>query len=438
MQFTGEDEGMELHRNVQQYDDTTVAREGRVFEMVRLASRVMLASSLGGSAGTYLTAGLTQTIFLIVAVVSVLVAVVISFLLERLKRKQMIQHRRLLNDTTTAQRQIEHLFALTDTLQSADTNEDAACVLQSTSRRLLPGCGGALYVFNNSRDRLDLIHSWDMPEGYDPTPSLAPANCWALKRGKDHVNDMDPNALCCSHYVGEAASIEVPMLARGSVFGLLILADRGGTGAEVDKARRIARALADSTSLALSNISLREQLRTQSLRDPMTGLYNRRYMEDALERFAAMAQRKEQSTAAVMIDLDDFKKLNDKEGHAKGDAVLKDVAAQLVGAVRSSDIVCRYGGEELLVILPECSLQEAEERAEIMRSRITALSDLHGCQISASFGVSSIAETAGSTTELLATADNALYQAKAEGKNQVKSAPRMAKVSRSPQLVASV
>lgn len=429
---------MEIFRQVEQHADATVGKEGRVFELARLASRTMLAVSLCCLVGTYLSAGFLQTVMMIGAGVSIITSLSISFLLESLKRKQMIQHRRLLNDTTTAQHQIEQLFALTDTLQSADSNEDAAQVLQSTSRRLLPGCGGALYVFNNSRDRLDLIHQWDMPEGYVPTPSLTPLNCWALKRGKDHVNDMDPTALCCSHYVGDVSSIEVPMLARGSVFGLLILTDRDGTGDNVEKARRIARALADSTSLALSNISLREQLRTQSLRDPMTGLYNRRYMEDALERFAAMAQRKEQSTAAVMIDLDNFKNLNDEQGHAKGDAVLKDVAAQLVGAVRSSDIVCRYGGEELLVILPECSLQEAMERAENMRARIASLSDSHGCKISASFGVSSIAETAGSATELLSTADNALYLAKSEGKNQVKSAPRTAKHTRRPQLVATM
>jgi diguanylate cyclase (GGDEF)-like protein len=429
---------MQLLQQIHAYDDATVGNEGRVFELVRFASRVMLTVSLFGSLGTYFFDGLMQTVFLVATVMTIIASLGFSFMLQRLKRKQMILHRRLLNETSNAQRQIEQLFALTDTLQSADTNEHAAYVLQSASRRLLPGCGGALYVFNNSRDRLDLIHAWDMPEGYVPTASLTPVNCWALKRGKDHLNDMDPAALSCSHYVGEVASIEVPMLARGAVFGLLILADRHGKGDNVENARRLARALADSTSLALSNISLREQLRTQSLRDPMTGLYNRRYMEDALERFAAMAQRRKQSTAAVMIDLDDFKKLNDEHGHAKGDAVLKDVAAQLVGAVRSSDIVCRYGGEELLVILPECSLQEAVERAEIMRARIAALSDSHGCQISASLGVSSIAETAGSATELLSSADNALYLAKSEGKNQVKSAPRTAKGSRSPQLVSTM
>lgn len=429
---------MQLMQQIHSYDDATVGKEGRVFELARFASRVMLAVSLCGSLGTYFFDDVTQTAFLAVTVITITASLGFSFMLQHLKRKQMILHRWLLNETNVAQRQIEQLFSLTDTLQSADTDEHAAYVLQSASRRLLPGCGGALYVFNNSRDRLGLVHAWDMPEGYIPTASLTPSNCWALKRGKDHLNETDPTALSCSHYVGDVASIEVPMLARGSVFGLLILADRDGKGENVENARRMARALADSTSLALSNISLREQLRTQSLRDPMTGLYNRRYMEDALERFAAMAQRKKQSTAAVMIDLDDFKKLNDEHGHAKGDAVLKDVAAQLVGAVRSSDIVCRYGGEELLVILPECSLQEAVERAENMRARIAALSDSHGCKISASLGVSSIAETAGSATELLSSADNALYLAKSEGKNQVKSAPYTNKSSRSPQLVSTM
>ena len=217
---------MQLLQQIHAYDDATVGNEGRVFELVRFASRVMLTGSLFGNLGTYFFDGLMQTVFLVVAVVTIITSLGFSFMLQRLKRKQMILHRRLLNETSNAQRQIEQLFALTDTLQSADTNEHAAFVLQSASRRLLPGCGGALYVFNNSRDRLDLIHAWDMPEGYVPTASLTPVNCWALKRGKDHLNDMDPAALSCSHYVGEVASIEVPMLARGAVFGLLILADR--------------------------------------------------------------------------------------------------------------------------------------------------------------------------------------------------------------------
>ena len=172
-------------------------------------------------------------------------------------------------------------------------------------------------------------------------------------------------------------------------------------------------------SLALSNISLREKLRTQSLRDPLTGLYNRRYMEDALERFVSLGSRTGGSTAVIMLDLDNFKKLNDEHGHAKGDAVLRDVAAQIIGALRPSDVVCRYGGEELVAILPDCSLEDAVEKAEILRERIESLSASHECQISASLGVASVPETATSATDILPIADAALFAAKKAGKNRV-------------------
>lgn len=351
----------------------------------------------------------------------------LTIVLNGIRRSQITQNKARFAVVEETQEQIEELFSMTDTLQSADSNTDAAQVLRATSRKLLPGCGVCLYVFNNSRDRLDLVDCWDLPEGYQSSESLIPANCWALKRGKDHLNNPQEDSLCCSHYIGEVASIEVPMLARGSVFGLLVLVDRGGKCTNVDRARRIARALADSTSLALSNISLREQLRTQSLRDPMTGLYNRRYMEDTLDRFISLAHRQNQPTSVLMIDLDNFKVLNDEHGHAKGDAVLKDVAAQVVGALRPSDVVCRYGGEELLVILPDCGVDDAMMRAEQVRARIEMLSDQHGCSVAASIGVASMPDSAKSASDLLSASDQALYDAKAAGKNQVLAAPPLAK-----------
>ena len=422
---------------LEKYSEATLGRERRVFLFTRSGALALHACALAATMAAFYTNGRVQFALLTGVIVVVGASLVLSIVLNHLKRGQMIHHRRLVNDSINSQWQVEQLFALTDTLQSADTHDDAASVLKSSSRRLLPGCGGALYVFNNSRDRLDLVQAWDMPEGYDPAEALHPANCWALKRGKEHLNEIRFDALCCSHYVGDVASIEVPMLARGTIHGLLVFTDRDGGGQNVEQAQRVARALADTVSLALSNIFLREQLRTQSLRDPLTGLYNRRYMEDALERFSAMARRKEQSTAAVMIDLDNFKQLNDEHGHAKGDAVLKDVAAQLAGIVRPSDIVCRYGGEELLVILPDCTLAEAENRAEQMRARIEALSEIHGCSISASLGVSAISESASSASELLYTSDSALYAAKAAGKNQVSVAPSAAPKPRLPKLVAT-
>ena len=187
-------------------------------------------------------------------------------------------------------------------------------------------------------------------------------------------------------------------------------------------------------SLALSNIALREKLRTQSLRDPLTGLYNRRYMEDALERYLSMAERTGDATSVIMIDLDRFKTLNDEHGHATGDAVLRDVAAQLVGALRPADVVSRYGGEELLVILPACPMEDALLRAEVLRSRIESLSETHGAAVSASFGVACV-PTTSSKADVIAMADAALYAAKQAGRNCVRAAePRTPADSSRPRL----
>jgi len=324
-----------------------------------------------------------------------------------------------------AHQQVEELFAMTDMLQAAEDHDDAGAILMATSLRLLPEFSGALYVFNNSRDRLDLAMSWNETENFSPAQSLLPSNCWALKRGKPHINDPGSKTLCCMHHISSAASVELPMMARGTVYGLLMLATESeGAYERLFSIRRLSRALADSMSLALSNIALREKLRTQSLRDPLTGLYNRRYMEDALERYLSLAERNDSKTSVIMIDLDNFKKLNDTNGHAKGDAVLRDVAAQLVGGLRPSDVVSRYGGEELLVILPDCDLEDARHKAEMLRARIEALSETHGVPVTASFGIATIPETSGTAIDLIPMADAALYVAKQAGKNCVRTAER--------------
>jgi len=170
-------------------------------------------------------------------------------------------------------------------------------------------------------------------------------------------------------------------------------------------------------------MGLREKLRNQALRDPLTGLYNRRYMEDCLQRFVRLADRENREVSVVMVDLDHFKKLNDTHGHAFGDSVLRDTAMTIVSALRETDIVCRYGGEELVVILPDCNLDRAEDKAELLRVRVAALSETHAAEITASFGVASVPYTSNGVMDLLAAADAALYKAKQGGRNCVVSAP---------------
>ncbi len=324
----------------------------------------------------------------------------------------------------TAREQVARLFEMADVLQSAGDHADVNAVLKATAGELLPGYAGALYIFNNSRDRLVLSTSWARPEGEPLDETISPVGCWALKRGKPQLNRPDGSKLCCAHHGGPETVLEIPMIARGEIVGLLQLFASGAEAeARLERVANLGSALADGMSLALANMALREKLRNQALRDPLTGLYNRRYMEDSLQRFVRLAERENREISLLMIDLDHFKRLNDQHGHAFGDQVLRDSALTLLSGLRETDIVCRFGGEELVVILPDCTLERAADKAETLRLAIQELGATRGADISASFGVACVPHTSQSVSDLLAAADAALYRAKQNGRNQVATAP---------------
>jgi diguanylate cyclase (GGDEF)-like protein len=331
---------------------------------------------------------------------------------------------RAINTGFAAREQTEQLFSMADMLQSAAGQEDTNEVLRATATRLLPGLGGALYVFNNSRDRLDLATRWG-GSSEASAGHLAPNACWALKRGKPHMNRAENGALRCSHVNERQVSLEIPMAARGELYGLLeISADPSLADgpARLLAAQPVAAAMADAMSLALSSLALRERLRNQALRDALTGLYNRRFLEEMLERMCLEAERRKAPISAIMIDLDHFKRLNDQHGHSAGDAVLRDAASAILSCLRGTDVACRYGGEELAVLLPDCPLALAAGKAEQIRGRIAELTQAGGLAVTASLGVACVPETCGSANELLASADVALYRAKQLGRDRVEVA----------------
>lgn len=341
----------------------------------------------------------------------------------RARRAAVVQATSAHAQAVAAHEQVERLFRMTDMLQSASGYADANAVLKATTDGLLPDFGCSLYVFNNSRDRLDLSSAWNLPEGHAPAETVSPLACWALKRGKPHLNSAAGATLRCDHQSIDCAVLEIPMMARGEVFGLLSFYVTGPDAeTRIEDVTGVTMALADAMSLALSNISLREKLKNQALRDPLTGLYNRRYLEDMLERFMVLSERSSRPMSIIMIDLDHFKRLNDEHGHAVGDAVLRDSAEAILGALRQSDVACRYGGEELTVLLPDTGLEEALAKAEILRARIESLSQVHGTRITASFGVAAYPDTSANVGGLMTMADGALYEAKHAGRNRVVAA----------------
>lgn len=347
---------------------------------------------------------------------------------------------RAVEEQTLAARQIELLLVMAEMLQSATDRDDANEVLRSSAAQLMPGLDGALYVFNASRDRLDLSTCWtaeDGPPVTAPWPDhIGPASCWALKRGKPHRNEAAHGALRCAHLQDARPALEIPMVARGEIYGLLELSAAGAeAGQRLEQARPMAAALADSMSLALSSISMREKLRNQALRDPLTGLYNRRFLEEMLERLAADTGRRKVGLSAVMLDLDHFKSLNDQFGHATGDAVLRQAANVILATIRTTDVACRFGGEEIALLMPDCDLDVALAKAEQVREAIAGMSrDGKLPSVTASLGVACVPETTGRAEELLGAADAALYGAKQQGRNRVVAAPLR---THGPVLVAS-
>ena len=178
---------------------------------------------------------------------------------------------------------------------------------------------------------------------------------------------------------------------------------------------------------------LRDQLREQSMRDTLTGLYNRRYLEDVLEREVQSARRRRAELAVILCDLDNFKVVNDRFGQRVGDAVLKSVSGVLVSRSRGTDVCCRYGGGELALLLPGSSRTDAAARAEQLRelaAAATLMPALPDAHVTVSFGVAGLPQDGTSADELLAAAEAALYVAKQNGRNRVELATPVMRVVR--------
>ena len=323
------------------------------------------------------------------------------------------------------------LNEMADLLIAPLSSVEAYGIITQYGQRLFPVEAGALFVYRSSRNVLEQVAAWG--ELWAKEKWFGPDQCWALRRGKLH-SVKDPSAgLLCAH-VGTAAAagyVCFPMMAQGETLGLFHLemapvhspeTEASERGLTEDK-QRLALSFAEHIALALANLDLRETLRNQSIRDPLTGLYNRRYMEESLQREMFRASRKQRPVGAILIDLDHFKRTNDMFGHEAGDTLLREVGNLLQQQARKEDIVCRYGGEEFLLILPETTLDVLQKRAEHLRTAIKALHVSHHGQplnaLTMSVGVAAFPDHGLSAESLLQAADSAMYRAKQEGRDRV-------------------
>ncbi|MGB9069901.1 MAG: diguanylate cyclase [Candidatus Acidiferrales bacterium] len=322
-------------------------------------------------------------------------------------------------------REAVRLTELMDALQSCQTVEEGYSIAGTTLPHILSTQSGSLCMTRASRDLVEAVASWGEKCATDK--AFMPEACWALRRGRTHVFD-DPNSpLRCGHVDRSSKSryVCVPLAAQGETLGILYLEclpETRDAFAEPAELGRQATAAGERISLALANLKLRDVLRTQSIRDPLTGLFNRRYMEETLSREIQRAIRNKEQVALLMVDIDHFKQFNDTFGHQAGDAFLREFGGLLNQRTRGQDVACRFGGEEFALILAGASLEAATKRAELLCESTRQLSVVHSGQtlgrVSLSVGISAFPMHGTNAEELLKTADQALYRAKSEGRDR--------------------
>jgi len=324
------------------------------------------------------------------------------------------------------------LSEMGDFLQACPVLEDSYAIIGYYTPRLLPFPHGVLYLNDESRNTLEPVSAWGWAEVEKNFPRCAPAHCWALRREQMLWMDQHATGMRCHHLDQSEVSqyMCIPLFAQREVLGILHLQSWNGEspapipgGEAQTRVLSLAKTVGEHITLAVANLRLRENLRNQSIRDGLTGLFNRRYLEETLEREIHRAVREQAPLAIIFLDIDHFKSFNDEYGHEAGDAVLRQLGAFLTAQVRYEDIACRYGGEEFVVVLPDAAIGIAAQRAEGIRAGVKGMSVQVGGKtlqgITLSLGVSALPEFEASGEVLMRAADAALYQAKAEGRDKV-------------------
>jgi diguanylate cyclase (GGDEF)-like protein/PAS domain S-box-containing protein len=327
-------------------------------------------------------------------------------------------------------RELNLLNHMGNLLQACKTEDDAYSVMGSICKMLFPDDAGSLGIMSGSRTELKVVVSWGDPPS--DTKMFGVTDCWAFRLDTTHYIEHPDTGLLCTHLdvFPEHGYLCAPISTADDVLGLFHLRfgpfDSAYTSEELKRMKDAKRMMVNRVvrhyALFITNLRLRETLKRESIRDPLTGLYNRRHMEASLERETSRAERLHASVGLIIFDVDHFKHFNDTYGHDAGDLVLKEMGAVVKNHIRKEDIACRYGGEEFLLILPDTSPESIKTRAEDIRQKVKAMRIPYQGEelaITISLGVAILPQHGPATEDALKAADSALYQAKADGRDRV-------------------
>jgi diguanylate cyclase (GGDEF)-like protein len=301
---------------------------------------------------------------------------------------------------------------------------EALQISEQLLSQMLPELAGTIYPLIDGEGLAEATHLWGVHVGETRSQASA-ADCHCMLPKRLYLaSSHEPTALC-PHVLaptdgGELSAACIPLVAQGRSLGWLYLTAAGP--GPLPKLQ-LAIAAADQLALALANLRLRENLRDLSVRDPLTGLFNRRYLSESLGRELGRSQRRNLPLSVLAFDLDHFKDFNDSYGHGAGDAILVAFARILQSHSRSEDIACRQGGEEFVLIMPEMELAIAQRRANEFLASMSSMKVMHEGQLlpalTTSIGLAVFPQHGLAPDALLVQADQALYLAKSRGRNQV-------------------
>ncbi|PPC93695.1 MAG: hypothetical protein CTY33_07105 [Methylotenera sp.] len=335
-------------------------------------------------------------------------------------------------ELTQHNKEMQFINELNSYLQVCLSLDETHPIIEHYAKKIFADYSGVLYLFDEAHSMVETAARWGDDESLSQ-PTISPDDCWGLRQGKVHVVDGVDDVIVCNHIHGHCKDgyVCAPVIAQGEMIGVLTVT-LGSSNVSYDKSKlrtskesrtRLIAMAADNLAMALVSLKLREALRNRSVRDPLTKLFNRRYLEETLARELSNGKRSDQRLGFIMIDIDHFKQYNDTHGHDAGDFVLVEIAELLRSKLRSGDIACRFGGEELVLVMPGASKEIAAMRAESMRAAIEQHEfvyqgkNLNG--VTASLGVSEYPQDGDTAVALMKAADTALYRAKGAGRNQV-------------------
>ena len=321
-------------------------------------------------------------------------------------------------------REMRLINRMNDLIQACKTQEEAFQVIALAVGELFSGLSGGLAILHDSGQYLETYARWGDDALLESVFSLE--DCWAMRRGQLHEVANPQTSVICRHFVHPPSMgyLCLPLVVQGETLGLFYLdVPVGINGNHAISLKQLVVTIGEGIKLSLSNLKLREIMREQANRDPLTGLFNRRYLDDTLPRELMHAQRHNSKTCLAMLDIDNFKHFNDTYGHEAGDLILRELGYILNENVRKSDIACRFGGEEFVLVLFDSPLETSRQHLKMICRYVKELQIRYGEQllgtITLSVGILEAPENGTTADDLMRAADEALYAAKHAGRDRI-------------------